>query len=210
LRESLADAPTIQTAYLAVRGLFSRDEVSELLAPGPLRDAGRDLDAAAALGALAPPLPDDPAAATGILELRGYMHNQLLRDTDAMSMAHSLEVRVPFLDHSLVEFAARLPGHFRTNGHPAKWLLLRALGDRLPAETGRRKRGFAFPLGDWLRGPLRPRVEDALRDGAGIFRPEAVAALRAGVDAGRVHWSRLWAPVVLTLWLRAAGVSDSV
>lgn len=205
VKEGLMEAATLQTAYLAVRGIFSRAEASSVLAPGPVRDAARTLDAAAALGALAPSLPDDAVAATATLELRGYMHNQLLRDTDVMSMAHSLEVRVPFLDHPLVEFAAGLPRRLRANGHPPKWLLLRALGDRLPPEAGRKKRGFSFPMAEWLRGPLRPRVERTLRDGAGIFQPEAVAALRARVEAGRTHWSRLWAAVVLILWLRAAG-----
>jgi asparagine synthase (glutamine-hydrolysing) len=205
LRESLTQPPTIQSAYLAVRGLLSREEVTSLLRPGPLRDAARELDAAMALSALAPALPEDPVAATGVLELRGYLHNQLLRDTDAMSMAHSLEVRVPFLDHPLVEFAAALPGWLRANGRPPKWLLLDALGERLPEDVGRPKRGFTFPLGRWIRGPLRPRVEEALQDGRGIFRPEAVAELRAQVEAGRAHWSRLWAPVVLARWLRQVG-----
>jgi asparagine synthase (glutamine-hydrolysing) len=125
-----------------------------------------------------------------------------------MSMTHSLEVRVPFLDHPLVEFAAALPGRFRTNGHTSKWLLLQALGDRLPPETGRRKRGFAFPMDEWLRGPLQRRVDEALGDDGRIFRPDAVAALRARVHAGRAHWSRLWALVVLALWLRAVGITD--
>ena len=207
LKEGLLEPATIQTAYLAVRGLLSRDEVAGVLAPGPLRDAGQELDAAAFLAALTASLPEDPVAATGMLELRGYMHNQLLRDTDVMSMAHSLEVRVPFLDHPLVEFAAGLPSRLRTDGHPPKWLLRAALGDRLPADAARTKRGFTFPLGEWLEGPLRPRVTEALRGGAGMFRPDAVAALQARVAAGRVHWSRLWALVVLVLWLHAAGES---
>ena len=208
VKEGLMDAATLQTAYLAVRGLFSRDEVSKLLRPGRIRDAAAGLDAAAALGALAPALPDDAVAATGMLELRGYMHNQLLRDTDVMSMAHSLEVRVPFLDHPLVEFAAGLPSRFRANGHPPKWLLLRALGERLPPDAGRVKRGFTFPLDRWLRGPLRPRVDEAL-EGASIFAPDAVRALRSRVEAGRAHWSRLWALVVLSLWLRRTGAAGA-
>jgi asparagine synthase (glutamine-hydrolysing) len=208
LREGLMEAATIRTAYLAVRGLFSRAELANLLAPGPLRDAAQDLDAAAALGAFAPSLPEDPVAATGALELRGYMHNQLLRDTDVMSMAHGLEVRVPFLDHPLVEFAAELPDSLRANGHPAKWLLRQAMGDKLPPDVGRTKRGFTFPMAEWLRGPLRPRVEEALRGSAGIIRPEAAAVLRASVEGGRAHWSRLWALVVLALWLRRAGGLD--
>lgn len=205
VREGLMQAATMQTAYLAVRSLFSGAELMKLLTPGSLRDAAQSLDAAAALGALVPALPAEPVAATAMLELRGYMHNQLLRDTDVMSMAHGLEVRVPFLDHPLVEFAAGLPDGVRANGHPPKWLLLRALRDRLSPDAGHRKRGFSFPMAEWLRGPLRPRVEQALRDGSGLFRPEAVAALHARVDEGRTHWSRLWAVVVLVLWLRAAG-----
>jgi asparagine synthase (glutamine-hydrolysing) len=205
VREGLMGEATMQSAYLAVRGLFSRGEIGDLLRSGALRDTALGLDAAAALGAFAPALPDDPVAATAMLELRGYMHNQLLRDTDVMSMAHSLEVRVPFLDHPLVEFASSLPSTLRANGHPPKWLLLKALGDRLPAEAGQAKRGFTFPMAEWLRGPLRPRVDEALEAGAALFRPDAVRALRVRVENGRAHWSRLWAIVVLSLWLRRAG-----
>jgi asparagine synthase (glutamine-hydrolysing) len=201
LKESLGQQPSIRSAYLAVRGLLSRQEAADLLTPGPLLDAVRSFDAAAALGALASELPGDPVAATGALEIRGYMHNQLLRDTDVMSMAHSLEVRVPFLDHPFVEFAMGLPRRLKANGHPPKWLLLKALGDRLPPQAAQQKRGFTFPLGHWLRGPLRPRVEEVLKNGRGIFRPQAVAQLQAQVEAGRAHWSRLWALVVLALWL---------
>ncbi|HLN11686.1 MAG TPA: asparagine synthase (glutamine-hydrolyzing) [bacterium] len=204
LREGLAAPATIQSTYLVMRGLLGAGEVHDLLRPGPVREASAGFDAAAALGALATELPDEPAAATSVLELRGYMHNQLLRDTDVMSMAHSLEVRVPFLDHPLVEFAARLPGRVRVDGHPPKWLLTRALGDRLPPGVGRIKRGFTFPIGEWMAGPLRRQIDETLGDGAGLFQPEAVARLRARVEAGHSHWSRLWALVVLARWLKSA------
>jgi asparagine synthase (glutamine-hydrolysing) len=207
LKEGLMGPASVETAYLAMRGLFGQREAAGLLAPGPLRDAVRDLDAAAAVSAFALPLPGDAVAATGMLELRGYMHNQLLRDTDVMSMAHSLEVRVPFLDHPLVEFAAELPSRLRANGQPPKRLLLRALGDRLPPEAARSKRGFTFPIDEWLAGPLRARVDDALRGSSGLFHSDAAAALRARVEAGRAHWSRLWALVVLALWLRRTRLS---
>ncbi|SRR5579884_131780 len=205
LRESLQQAPTIQSAYLTVRGLLTREELIDLLTPGPLRDAARELDAAFALGGFAPALPDDPLAATAVLEMRGYMHNQLLRDTDAMSMAHSVEVRVPFLDHPLVEFALGLPRSIRADGRPPKWLLLKALGHHVHRGPSRSKRGFTFPLGAWLRGSLRDAVADAIRRSATVFRPEAVHRLQARFEAGRVHWSRLWAIVVLSRWLAAAG-----
>ena len=205
LKESLIQPPSIRGAYLAVRGMFSQAEVTRLLAPGPVADAARGVNAAEALSALAPALPNDPVAATAVLELRGYMHNQLLRDTDVMSMAHGLEVRVPFLDHPLVEFAVGLPGRLRGNGHPPKWLFLEALKDVLPPHVWRPKRGFTFPLGPWLKGSLRPRVDEALRDGGGIFWPPAVADIRERVKAGQVHWSRLWTLVALILWLRSIG-----
>jgi asparagine synthase (glutamine-hydrolysing) len=202
LKEGLMTPASIPAAYLAVRGLFSRAETVGLLQSGPLRNAAQEFDAVGAIGALAGSLPDDAVAATGMMELRGYMHNQLLRDTDVMSMRHSLEVRVPFLDHPVVEFAASLPDRVRANGHPPKWLLVKAMGDRLPPDAGRAKRGFSFPLGEWLQGPLRPQVDDALREGAGLFRADRAGEVRARVDAGRAHWSRLWALVVLILWLR--------
>jgi asparagine synthase (glutamine-hydrolysing) len=209
LRESLGMPPTIQSAYLTVRSLMSREETVDVLASGPVLDAARRFDAAAALGALAQEPPADPIAATGVLELRGYMHNQLLRDTDVMSMAHSLEVRVPFLDHPLVEYAAGLPGHLRGNSHAPKWLLRKALEGLVPSTTTTVKRGFTFPLSRWLSGPLRPRVRDALYDGAGMFDARGVARLQARVDRGRSHWSRLWALVVLALWSRAVGAQTA-
>ncbi len=208
LKESFSHSPNVRSAYLAVRGVLSAEELSGVLAPGPLRDAARELNAADALSALAPDLPGDPVSATRVLELRGYMHNQLLRDTDVMSMAHSLEVRVPFLDHPVVEYAARLPLQSPTNGRPPKWLLRKAVGDLLHPQTDRAKRGFTFPLGIWLRGPLRPRVEDVFEGSSNLFRPAAVARLWAQVQASPAHWSRLWVLVVLALWLKAQGSAD--
>jgi len=203
LREGFAAPATVRSAYLVMRGLLGAGEVRDVLRPGPVREAAEAFDASAALGALVTDVPEEPAAATSVLELRGYMHNQLLRDTDVMSMAHSLEVRVPFLDHPLVEFAAKLPGRFRADGGAPKWLLARALSGRLPPEVGRVKRGFTFPIGEWMAGPLRPHVDAALADGGGLFHEDAVVRLRARVEAGRSHWSRLWALVVLSRWLRS-------
>jgi asparagine synthase (glutamine-hydrolysing) len=209
LREGLLEAPAMQTAYLAVRGLFGRADLSRLLAPGAIRDALHHLDAAAALTALAPPLPQDLVAATSLLELRGYMHNQLLRDTDVMSMAHGLEVRVPFLDHPVVELAAGLPGTVRANGHRPKRLLFQAFADTLPSAQPK-KRGFSFPINEWLRGSLCGRIDDALGDAEHLFNTRAVETLRADVESGRTHWSRLWSLVVLALWLRVNNCAGSI
>lgn len=101
-----------------------------------------------------------------LFELSGYLRHMLLRDADVFSMAHGLEVRVPLLDHRLVEQVAALPGGWkRANGRP-KALLLDAVGPRLPAHVhAGPKRGFTFPWDAWLHGPLRDRAQRALADG---------------------------------------------
>ena len=96
----------------------------------------------------------DPVAAVSWLELRTYMASTLLRDTDSVSMARSLEVRVPLLDTPLVEFVAALPDGARRKPDAQKALLVEALGDLLPLEiTSQKKRTFTLPWEDWLRGP---------------------------------------------------------
>ena len=94
---------------------------------------------------------------TGVswLELRSYLVNTLLRDTDAMSMHHSLEVRVPFLDSSLVEYLLSLPESQKRNAAQPKALLIAALGELLPQELiAQPKRTFTFPWENWMRGAL--------------------------------------------------------
>ncbi len=97
----------------------------------------------------------DSFTAISCLELQSYMVNTLLRDTDVASMANSLEVRVPFLDHKLVEFVARLPKDAKYRPEVPKSLLVEAMGDLLPEEVvGQPKRTFTLPWDVWLRGPL--------------------------------------------------------
>src|SRR5262249_29081966 len=101
--------------------------------------------------------------AVSYLELRTYMVNTLLRDTDSMSMHHSLEVRVPLLDHPLVEFVADLPTQAKRRGAVNKALLVEALGDLLPQEVvQQRKRTFTLPWESWLRGPMGAQVGESL------------------------------------------------
>jgi asparagine synthase (glutamine-hydrolysing) len=144
-------------------------------------------------------------------ELSVYTHHQLLRDTDAMSMAHSLEVRVPLLDHLLVEAALRLPAVIKQAGTGPKPLLVAALGDLLPPAIRDRqeKRGFTFPFAVWMGTTLREHLETALEQatGLGLLQPKAVHALWAGFRAGRVHWSRPWSLAALGAWSHAAGLT---
>jgi asparagine synthase (glutamine-hydrolysing) len=145
-------------------------------------------------------------------EARTYMHDVLLRDTDQMSMANALEVRVPFLDHKLVEFVMGIPDTQKhPNGTP-KRLLVDSLDGLLPDEIVHRpKQGFTLPFDEWMRNQLRPFCDERLgprglvaRD---IFEPDAVNALWSGFLARRPHtsWSRLWVLVVLEDWLQRNG-----
>jgi asparagine synthase (glutamine-hydrolysing) len=145
-------------------------------------------------------------------EARTYMHDVLLRDTDQMSMAHSLEVRVPLLDHALMEYVMGLPdAHKQQNGTP-KRLLVDSLRGLLPESIVRRpKQGFTFPFELWMRGELRAFCTERLGTrglGArGIFRQEALGLLwQSFVDGRRdVSWSRVWHLVVLEDWLQRQG-----
>jgi len=145
-------------------------------------------------------------------EAVSYLPDDLLVKVDIASMAHALEVRAPFLDHEIVEFAARLPLRFKKDGLTTKGFLKRALAPRLPAETLHRpKRGFALPLETWFRGALGQHARDVLLSRAararGLFRGEEVTRLldehAAGVED---HSPRLWALLFLEVWCGQAGV----
>jgi asparagine synthase (glutamine-hydrolysing) len=139
-------------------------------------------------------------------ELQSYMVNTLLRDTDAVSMANSLEVRVPFLDHRLVEFVGRLPKKFKAIGGVPKALLVEALSDVLPDNVvGQAKRTFTLPWNLWLRGPLGVRISQDLAN----LTPElkqymnlrAVRGAWQNFVIGQTNWSRPWSLYVLNTWI---------
>jgi asparagine synthase (glutamine-hydrolysing) len=116
------------------------------------------------------------------LELGFYLRNSLLRDADVCSMAHGLELRVPLLDHRLVEFVASLPGRVKVGRGNLKGLLVDAMGGDLPPEvSGRRKQGFVIPYELWIRGALKPRLDEVLTEAslsrALGLRPESVARI---------------------------------
>jgi asparagine synthase (glutamine-hydrolysing) len=142
------------------------------------------------------------------MESRSYLVNTLLRDTDSMSMAHSLEVRVPFLDHPLVEYVTHLPQAAKLRKGMPKALLVEALSDLLPGEVvTQKKRGFTFPWAEWLRGPLRTRVETGLSELSPALREvlDAKATRRVWQDYldGKTSWSRPWSLYVLNEWAKA-------
>ena len=141
------------------------------------------------------------------LEMRTYMVSTLLRDTDCVSMARSLEVRVPFLDTPLVEFVSALPDQARIEPGVSKGLLRAALAGLLPAEIlVQRKRTFTLPWEDWLRSALKSRVESSLKTLSPALHGQLHAAgVRTVWDnfmAGRTTWSRPWSLYVLNEWCR--------
>jgi asparagine synthase (glutamine-hydrolysing) len=149
----------------------------------------------------------DGFTAVSWLELRSYLANVLLRDTDAMSMRHSLEVRVPFLHSPLVEYMLSLPESAKRNGSRPKSLLVAALGDLLPEEiVAQKKRTFTFPWENWLRGPLGKRVAAGLADWSPALEPQLgrdfALAIWQDFTRGRTSWSRPWSLYVLNEWAK--------
>jgi asparagine synthase (glutamine-hydrolysing) len=149
----------------------------------------------------------EQVAATSWLELRTYMASTLLRDTDSVSMAHSLEVRVPLLDTPLVEFVSALPDAARYRMGAQKALLVEALGELLPREIlAQPKRTFTLPWDEWLRGALRARLEASFADPAPSLAPHlheaGVRAVWNSFLAGKTSWSRPWSLYVLNEWCR--------
>ncbi|MFO0563235.1 MAG: asparagine synthase (glutamine-hydrolyzing) [Polyangiales bacterium] len=137
----------------------------------------------------------------------GYLPYDLLVKADRSSMLHSLEVRSPFLDTALIEYAARLPDRYRRRGTNLKRLLKNAFRELLPNEIFHRgKMGFGVPLGAWFRGELRQYVRDFLRPGASLYSyldQEYVQRVLEEHFAERAdHGQRLWLLLTIELWLR--------
>jgi asparagine synthase (glutamine-hydrolysing) len=149
------------------------------------------------------------------MEIHCYLMNTLLRDLDVFSMAHSLEVRVPLLDHRLLEFVASIPGREKIDHRVNKHLLVKTMGGQLPREVVYRPKGlFWFPWNQWLRRDLSSKVASFL-NGTNIA-PER-AGLRADTVRGiwnrfqnrdpNVHWLHVWTLYVILRWCEEKGVS---
>ena len=183
-------------AYFAQRGIYSPREARALLVP-ELADAVEACDPVAALRrrVALDDLPEDERVSA--LEFRQYLQVQLLRDTDAVSMRHSLEVRTPLVDRELLLAAARVPAALRRAG-PAKRHLRNAPTPPVPrALWDRPKQGFTLPFDRWLRtGGIPIRLPEHP-----WLRPDAVQRVARDFEAGRLHFSRLWLLLVLREFL---------
>ena len=151
-----------------------------------------------------------PLARLQDVDVGVYLADDLLVKTDRMSMAHSIEARVPFLDPVVADLALALPSRHKVLGLSTKRLLRRAVAPLLPREVTRGpKRGFSIPAAAWLRGPLLPFAREVLsRDslrGAGVFEPAAVERVLERHASGAEDLSRqLWGLMSFTLWQRRA------
>ena len=146
----------------------------------------------------------DPINQASALDLGGYLSNTLLRDIDAMSMAHSLEVRVPLIDHKLVEAMLSIPGPIKLRRKEPKWMLINAARDLPRAIIGRPKRGFELPFKFWLRGNLREQVENTLHSPTLIeqIEPGSIERIWQSFIAEKTTWSRVWSLFVLGEWMQ--------
>jgi asparagine synthase (glutamine-hydrolysing) len=150
------------------------------------------------------------------LEFKGYMTNTLLRDTDAMSMAHSLEVRVPFVDRKVVDYVLSLPGEWKMGrGSEPKALLADAVADLLPRDfMARPKMGFTLPFEKWMQHDLRSEISSVFHDpclSAAGLNAEAVGKIWHDFlgKPRAVGWSRPWSLYVLAKWCERNGVSSA-
>jgi asparagine synthase (glutamine-hydrolysing) len=192
--------------YFISRMLFTPEQRNSLQLKteensAALQSAGQPLE-----DSLSRALSLDPVNRVSYLEARCYMLNTLLRDSDSMSMAHGLEVRVPLIDHQLARRVLALPGSWKLDKTMPKPLLVRALGGQLPDKIVHRpKRGFTLPFEHWLRDSMRPVVEERLRkigDGAlgTMISQPAVRNVWEDFLKGRTSWSRPWSLYVLQNW----------
>jgi len=139
-------------------------------------------------------------------DLQYYLADDILCKLDRMSMAHSLEVRPPFLDHRICEFALSLPEQSKIRRSQLKFVLRELMRGRLPQSILRRKKvGFDIPAHEWLRGVLKPLLLDTLRkdavEGTGLFRWHGVERILKDHMDRRANWGyQLWSLMILLLW----------
>ncbi len=194
--------------YFALIAAFQRAERDRLLTPDMREQVELDEPRELFRTVTSPVRATDPLHRALYADLKLYLPGDLLTLTDRMSMAHALEVRVPFLDHLLLEYAATLPAHLKLKGMERKVVLKRAVADLLPPEIrDRRKMGFSVPLNVWFRSELRPLLEDVLAEDAvreaGVFNYSEVRRILDRHFARRAnHDNQIWGLVSFMLWHR--------
>jgi asparagine synthase (glutamine-hydrolysing) len=209
-----------RTRYVGTYHIFGREGAQDLLAPD-LRTQAQTRRSAYYDLSSADELPEGSVIerVTGVC-LRGYTTNQLLRDIDAASMSHSLEVRVPYLDPVIADIALSLPPTSKLGSAPQTWhpalsyreagtkrILLDVARSLLPVGYDTKpKRGFGMPFETWLRGPLREVLVDTLSNKSvtarGWLAPDQVGNVRDELLRGPASWAKSWLLMMIELWAR--------
>jgi asparagine synthase (glutamine-hydrolysing) len=197
-------------AHVYWNGTFSDAEKEALVSqplPGSLKRVLSELDGL--------PATSDDLAPYLWLDQKYYLADDILTKSDRMSMAHSVEVRPPFLDHRIVEFAAKLPASLKIRGAEQKVVLKKLMKEKLPpAILQRPKMGFDIPAHEWLRGPLRSLLTDALHYGAsecsGVFRAQVLDKfLQLHLERKANVGYPLWCLLILFLWMKKWRIQEA-
>lgn len=192
-----------EQAHLFWNGTFSEPARQALMRPEAFRRNARLGEAEGGIGYLNQFLRLDQA---------NYLPDDILYKCDRMSMAHSLEVRPPFLDHRMVEFAARLPEEWKIHGSSLKYVLRELMRDKLPKSVlTRKKEGFDIPAHGWFRGMLKPLLLETVNqravDDTGIFEwPAVEAVMNAHLERRANYGYHLWGLLTLFLWIKRWGI----
>ncbi|WP_116364733.1 XrtA/PEP-CTERM system amidotransferase [Parahaliea mediterranea] len=199
-------------AYLHSVSLTSSEQRAALFSPA-LRSAQQGYRVDAVFEEHARRCPSsDPLSLIQYLDMKTYLVGDILTKVDRASMAHSLEVRVPLLDHPLSEWVSGLPSSVKLKGQEGKYLLKKSMEAHLPHDVlYRPKMGFGVPIGQWFRGPLKQRLRAALLEGgladSGLFNPETLRKMVDDHQSGRREYS---APLWSLLMFQAATRDDDL
>lgn len=190
--------------YFLFRALFCHDQLNKLLVGTETFESGERYLRQATQDLMDRLKTQDPVNQVSYLELTQYTANMLLRDTDMMSMANSLEVRVPLMDHKLAELMFRIPGYLKINPRTPKSLLVDAVG--LPEKAVfRKKMGFTLPFETWMRAQLKNEVENVLLSPVttleGLISQTAINQIWKEFCDHKISWSRPWSLYVLKKWV---------
>ena len=196
-----------KSIYLDNFAVFSRAEQSKLLTPAAADEIGDSEPYDEFEPLLSGTVSYPPLNRMLYVDIKTYLHELLMRQ-DQMSMSASLEARVPFLDHKLVEYVAGLPERMKLRGRTTKYLLRQCMGGDLPNEILRRRKvGFPVPFGKWARGVFQPLIDELVlsqrAQERALFDRETVRQLIDEHTSGRIdHSAQLWALVNLEIWFR--------
>ena len=188
---SYFEDPSPQNSYLAFRGLFTPVQIQDLLgiSEADFQSYGEPFQS------LNGSIPNSLVDSFDFLDFEHYLQDQILKDTDFMSMAHSIELRVPYLDHFLVEYVVGLQSNLKLHNGVNKSLLVKALGDDLPGEIWNRpKMGFIFPFDRWIKDNCKELMDISLNNDT--FNRGFQEKMWNNFKCSKIHWSREWGLVV--------------